>query len=1582
MFALVIGLLISFNQTARAQACVTNPVVVNVLDSGAGTLRQAVIDSCAGSIITFSASMPPEVSLTTGQIVIGKNLTIQGPGANRLTVRNGASSRIFQVNTGVTAIISGLTVEDGTDGGISNAGTLTVADCVIRSNKGEAGIGNGGNLTVVNSVLSDNKAGVGGAIYNSGTAAITNSTILHNSAKMGGGIYNTSNVTITNSSITGNTATGEFFINKKVWGSAITNQNGRVTITNSTIAGNDDEGFASTNCYFMPDHFCRSGYGPEISMLISAQGGSGGDLSLINSTVTDNILIHQFSNAPYSVTARNSIINGLWGFESFATLNSQGNNLIVTPDGHNVLGDTTGNILGVNPRLGPLGYYGGSTMTYALLTGSPAINAGNTATSPATDQRGASRVGAADIGAFELNNSTNGGNFVVQLPDAFTEIAYSQLLVESTSSNYSLTGGALPIGISLSASESYRVRVGGRTAQTGVFAFSVTASDGTNSFVTDYRLRVLPSGAPPVTGCLSNVVVANKSDAGEGSLRQAVIDACAGGTITFGEAARGKIHLTGGPIKITKNLTIAGPGADALTLRSAVGSEHQNNVLVNSGATAVISGLTVSDGFGLWGGGIQNSGNLTVRNVVLRNNRGIYSGGGIANYGTLTLDRTLVTGNGSSGDYAYDRRVFGFEGGGIRSDPNASLTINDSTVSGNNADQGGGIYAHSATITNSTISDNRAINRTPMNPSYGGGIYLDFDGMMALTNCTVSQNFVGNPEQSEGGGIYNYGGTVSLINTTVANNAIYTGYDRNSVHGAGIAIAFAALGTVNARNSIIAGNTVTYNSNPSSTSGVAITTSAIKQFYGELTSQGYNLIGSTNGAQIIGDTTGNIVAADPRLSPLGYYGGPTQTQALLTGSPAINAGNTATSPNTDQRGASRVGTADIGAFELNNSSNGGAFVAQLPDGFVQTPYNYTVADFSVSDGRGNSTNDNTYKYSYTVTGGALPNGISLSTTFSDSGFNERENVKISGTTNQTGIFNFSVTATSNLSGISSVTNYRLQILALPGGSFDSADCNTISGWAWDPQQPNAPVSVNIYADNSLVGSVSANQFRQDLLDAGIGNGVHGFSFATPANLKDGLPHQIRVLIVSTMSDINGSPKTITCAAPSYSISGTVRYGIPDINQAFPVVVGVNLNAAVTSALSDGSGVYQLSNLLDGNYTVTPSKTGEVKGINSMDATRIQQHLVGLTTLTPNQLIAADTDGSGAVNSLDAARIQQRLVGITAPNIIGQWKFVPASKQYNSISGNITGEDYQAVLVGEVSGNWATAASFADDSETNEEILPKQDVQSDTAGKFDERLSQQTADRMNQSDDSESNEFKSESAIAGGVAVNVSLSTNASVSTGSSITIPVTIGAVSAGTPIESFDFTVFYDPAVLQPASPAGSNTGTLSANCSVLANSPTAGRIVVSGACATAITTASGGVLYNLNFNVIGTSGQQTGLLFNNPVTGTQTFQFNSGNPAANTTNGLFTVLGPTAASVSVSGKVTNNQGRGIRNVLITMTDSAGKVRTAQTTSFGYYKFESVAAGETVIITAKARRFRFVQSSIVRTTNESVVNADFVSQQ
>jgi uncharacterized repeat protein (TIGR01451 family) len=464
-----------------------------------------------------------------------------------------------------------------------------------------------------------------------------------------------------------------------------------------------------------------------------------------------------------------------------------------------------------------------------------------------------------------------------------------------------------------------------------------------------------------------------------------------------------------------------------------------------------------------------------------------------------------------------------------------------------------------------------------------------------------------------------------------------------------------------------------------------------------------------------------------------------------------------------------------------------------------------------------------------------------------------------------------------------------------------------------------------------------------------------------------------------------SDPTIINAATTFSISGTIRYGVAVAGQSPATISGVNLNTtgtAVMSAISNAAGAYQLSNLSGGNYTVTPSKTGEIKGINSLDATRIQQHLVGMMTLSVNQLIAADTDGSGKVNSLDATRIQQRAVGMQTANIIGQWKFVPANRQYNALGSNQSGQDYQAVLVGEVTGNWATAASCADDSSTDAETLPKQDNLIDTANRLDNELIEQTDERMKQSADLKDNNSQSESAIAGGAAVNVTLPTAAKASTGAVINIPVSIGAITGETTVESIDFTVFYDPAVLQPTAAVSSNTGTLSNGCSVLANSPTTGKVIVSGACASAITSAAGGTLYNLQFTVLGAANQTSALTFVNASNNTNTFLFNNGTPSAATNTGKFTVFAPTAANVSVSGRVITQSGRGIRNVQIMMTDSQDNVRQAQTTAFGYYRFDGVAAGETVTLSVKARQFKFVQPAIVRTTNESITDADFVSEQ
>ena len=125
--------------SAAVAFCTTDPVVANNLDDGAGSLRQAIVDACDGSTITFNmATVTSPISLTTAELNINKNLTITGPGSTSLTIERSAAPatpqfRIFNIPTSLASVnISGLTVTnghalDGTPGGFSGGTALKVA---------------------------------------------------------------------------------------------------------------------------------------------------------------------------------------------------------------------------------------------------------------------------------------------------------------------------------------------------------------------------------------------------------------------------------------------------------------------------------------------------------------------------------------------------------------------------------------------------------------------------------------------------------------------------------------------------------------------------------------------------------------------------------------------------------------------------------------------------------------------------------------------------------------------------------------------------------------------------------------------------------------------------------------------------------------------------------------------------------------------------------------------------------------------------------------------------------------------------------------------------------------------------------------------------------------------------------------------------------------------------------------------------------------------------------------------------------------------------------------------------------------
>jgi hypothetical protein len=322
--------------------------VTNFKDSGAGSLRAAVGASNAtpgADVITFLKTNGT-VTLTGGQLNITDSLTINGPGANKLTVSGNNASRVFSVAAGATVSLVGMTIAEGArvsaGAGILNGGSLTLRSCTVTGNQlifdaqGGGGISSSGVLQIFDSTIANNGGGnaCGAGIRNLGTAAIVNSTLAGNVTTVGGGIANFGTMTIQSSTVSGNSANqGGGIYNDLV---------ANLTMGNTILAGNTVRGTSTFSDLY--GSLASTGY----NLIGDTQGGSG-----------------------------------------FAATD----------------------LLNVDPKLGKLQNNGGPTQTMALLSGSPAINAGDQDTTglSAYDQRGVgyARVfgGRVDIGAFEVQNT-------------------------------------------------------------------------------------------------------------------------------------------------------------------------------------------------------------------------------------------------------------------------------------------------------------------------------------------------------------------------------------------------------------------------------------------------------------------------------------------------------------------------------------------------------------------------------------------------------------------------------------------------------------------------------------------------------------------------------------------------------------------------------------------------------------------------------------------------------------------------------------------------------------------------------------------------------------------------------------------------------------------------------------------------------------------------------------------------------------------------------------------------------------------------------------------------------------------------
>lgn len=389
--------------------------VFTAADGGIGSLRWAVANAASGDTITFLSGLAGStITLTSGEIVIDKDLTINGMGANDLTVSGDGNSRVFNITAGASVNINGMTITDGVaggstpqGGGIRNAGTLTLTDCVMTNNSVPSGAGSRNGGAVINAAGSAGKAtltierctiennssageggGVGNVTYSSDSVAeliVRDSTIANNNAGYGGGVAvyaqsgGAADATFINTTVSANDASadgGGFDLD--VLGSGTM---ARVTIINTTVYSN------------------TAGDGGGINVLKDES-----TLVLRNSIVAGNTA----SGAGADIRQGNDDVDIVF----------YGGNLIGTDAGIGLYSSHSSDQIGtsgtpIDPLLSPLTDNGGPTQTHIPQTSSPAIDAGIDSTCASTDQRGESRpadgdsdsTAACDSGAVEVQSS-------------------------------------------------------------------------------------------------------------------------------------------------------------------------------------------------------------------------------------------------------------------------------------------------------------------------------------------------------------------------------------------------------------------------------------------------------------------------------------------------------------------------------------------------------------------------------------------------------------------------------------------------------------------------------------------------------------------------------------------------------------------------------------------------------------------------------------------------------------------------------------------------------------------------------------------------------------------------------------------------------------------------------------------------------------------------------------------------------------------------------------------------------------------------------------------------------------------------
>ena len=475
--------------------------VTNTNDSGAGSLRQAIADANDGDTIDFGVT--GTITLTTGELLVNKGISISGPGSDHLTVDGNHASGVFQVqvDSGGPAAIDGLTITNGNSthgGGISNeSSTLTVRNCTISGNSATSAFGTGGGI--------DNDVA-----FRNGTLEVINCTISGNSAgDNGGGIYNyggswTASVKVVNSTLSGNSA---HFYGGGIYTLSAYGGSAPADVLNSTFSGNTAGRFGG-------------------GIYNDVFNGGSSPLAVFHSTFSDNSAFGGpnggIANFSGTLQLGGTILNASSVSNGSGTITSLGYNL--SSDNGGGFLTATGDQINTTPMLGPLQDNGGPTFTHALLAGSPAIDAGDPNFDPNAfnppmlyDQRGSGyeRVahGRIDIGAFEIVIPSYAGQ--VQPPINADESSTFNVRRGVVPVRFNLTLGGVATCDLPSATIAVTRTAGGVIGQANESDYSGNADTGSNfridscQYVYNVNARALGVGTYRVDILINGQVVGN-----------------------------------------------------------------------------------------------------------------------------------------------------------------------------------------------------------------------------------------------------------------------------------------------------------------------------------------------------------------------------------------------------------------------------------------------------------------------------------------------------------------------------------------------------------------------------------------------------------------------------------------------------------------------------------------------------------------------------------------------------------------------------------------------------------------------------------------------------------------------------------------------------------------------------------------------------------------------------------------------------------------------------------------------------------------------------------------------------------------